>query len=1092
MRQLELKLLILLCFFCFLASASEPGAFERLQTQGQTLRSELQSLILPIKNPGTVGVEKLSKAEISQRLTQLQSQFLTWKEEAENYLKTESSEIDQAAKVILFYFTQLSIYVQMNVFFGRSEVLTEDFQKPFYFEVTQDLLLEMSGRSLLELSTMQRSPIELVEDTSSRGEAPVILSEAPVILSEAKDLHLRLSRLHLNSMEQNQLTQNPSNENYFSLVQYILVLWLVEQYQEVGALLNLKNLEINVPSEMTQRLKAYSNLNDILKKKETYTEETRFRQALLSTSDILKDKKFANEAFILEFSKLFAPEAKLEEAVSSFRSQFEAGEKEFLTVLKIVLDAQPLVLKNLIEAKDHAAFVSLLREVFTQARAGHVSSQLPGPEQLPIMLAQGLASLLIQRTEALFTEISDEDIQNWIQAAQEKQKTMQTLSDAYVQDVVQVSQEFQKTSVLSDEELEVDLVTLDLTLQEDFMMMQVSDITQQRKMKFLSQDSYEKAKTVYEDIKRGMVGYAEIHGVETEPDLRDAIYDESLKMRRKEREDWDKIGKYFFPTSSTTPHLSELDLSDVQKERYRKMMKLKAFNAYPPLLIETLEDSDETPLFEKLAALHLENEQEAKSANAWIENNLFLVKSKIEKNLDLLFNAKNLEEIRLVVAKSPLLNILMSQFPAYKKQTEDLRELVNFPSFSQLTWEETFHAATSKGFLFILAHMVLKWIPPVRNNPYFRAADEAVTPYIGPFLLVGFSMVGVNAFWQYKTLSQKDEDNETLLDFYLTAPKGDTILDAFIIDREQSMTEAGWLQWKMERYMEAGFLSFMLFARPAMRVFSGIRNKYLESLMTKVGFPKNVYSFKEADIMATAQASRNSIQAQKPPKLVEEMLLKDVTQAENKLLKILQKKEKSFSKLTKTYAEDFEALRVEPGTWDPMELVQAVKRMEKLHQEKLISLRDFEKAKESYRKLMFYMMGQFSMVHPDSAMGALNRRIIFGRTRVSTDGVKVVEDVGAQFFREYSEVLQRTASDVEVTTEMVSLSDGSPVEIIRFKRVNPYLAPSFTWQSMLKWPRWVLESLEESAQAEAKIYQNIYRYLRVKHARAKAAKGGGE
>src|SRR3989338_615767 len=255
---------------------------------------------------------------------------------------------------------------------------------------------------------------------------------------------------------------------------------------------------------MTQRLKAYSNLNDILKKKETYTEETRFRQALLCTSDILKDKKFANEAFILEFSKLFAPEAKLEEAVSSFRSQFEAGEKEFLTVLKIVLDAQPLVLKNLIEAKDHAAFVSLLREVFTQARAGHVSSQLPGPEQLPIMLAQGLASLLIQRTEALFTEISDEDIQNWIQAAQEKQKTMQTLSDAYVQDVVQVSQEFQKTSVLSDEELEVDLVTLDLTLQEDFMMMQVSDITQQRKMKFLSQDSYEKAKTVYEDIKRGI------------------------------------------------------------------------------------------------------------------------------------------------------------------------------------------------------------------------------------------------------------------------------------------------------------------------------------------------------------------------------------------------------------------------------------------------------------------------------------------------------------------------------------------------------------------------------------------------------------
>ena len=219
MRQLELKLLILLCFFCFLASASEPGAFERLQTQGQTLRSELQSLILPIKNPGTVGVEKLSKAEISQRLTQLQSQFLTWKEEAENYLKTESSEIDQAAKVILFYFTQLSIYVQMNVFFGRSEVLTEDFQKPFYFEVTQDLLLEMSGRSLLELSTMQRSPIELVEGPS-----------------------LRLSRLHLNSMEQNQLTQNPSNKNYFSLVQYILVLLLVEQYQEVGALLNLKNL----------------------------------------------------------------------------------------------------------------------------------------------------------------------------------------------------------------------------------------------------------------------------------------------------------------------------------------------------------------------------------------------------------------------------------------------------------------------------------------------------------------------------------------------------------------------------------------------------------------------------------------------------------------------------------------------------------------------------------------------------------------------------------------------------------------------------------------------------------------------------------
>src|SRR3989338_4975941 len=192
LRQLELKLLILLCFFCFLASASEPGAFERLQTQGQTLRSELQSLILPIKNPGTVGVEKLSKAEISQRLTQLKSHFLTWKEEAKNYLKTESSKIDQAAKVILFYFTQLSIYVQMNVFFGRSEVLTEDFQKPFYFEVTQDLLLEMSGRSLLELSTMQRSPIELVEDTSSRGEAPVILSEAPVILSEAKDLHLRL------------------------------------------------------------------------------------------------------------------------------------------------------------------------------------------------------------------------------------------------------------------------------------------------------------------------------------------------------------------------------------------------------------------------------------------------------------------------------------------------------------------------------------------------------------------------------------------------------------------------------------------------------------------------------------------------------------------------------------------------------------------------------------------------------------------------------------------------------------------------------------------------------------------------------------
>ncbi len=1032
------KLFVL--FFIFISSVlwAEPSLdLTRIQSEGRQIRDSLHTLLLKTKNPGTLGISGPSSQELKRELETLEAQLLSWKETL-TAVVNGSLAVEQKAQIIAFYFAQYSILVQVRALAGpeySDEAWPQNTKKSFSFPVSVQVLYEISGDSPLNLA--------------SSPESPVILDEEPETfqhLTSSSVLHLQLSGLHVSALRQMALSNEATAENYFTLVQFLMVSWFFESLDKTHLYMTGKKKEVReeMPAQLSQRFQGFGDIAKNLKLKKWMMQEKICREQILQHIPEVS-LFFADDAWVDQFtSALLAPEFH-DEYVQKYKQIFNESEPvDVKEALAFIVRSYPLPLSPLSLEQRSA----LLKKWYTQARASVIQALLPDGQADGQTLSQetklAIAKLFMERFQTYSEALPPQVIADWAKTSFWEDAAQEMIRSQYVFMLIELSKKIQTQLALPQNQLPLDLVALDLALEKDFLVMGLEPATLQRKMAVVQQPTVKEAKDTYEalltELKVSIQKNPKPSQVQTLSQRTQLKVCEKLE---KELKEFLKVGEWYLGSKENPSTLGDLPLTDVQKEAYREMMKVKMMGEHHILMMEV--GIKKTPLYEQLGKLN------PAESNVWIQEALEKIQDETIEKIHTVAQAKTIDDIQTIVAKSPLLHALISQYPAFGEQDEDLKRKVTSPSFANLSWNELHHRITYPGFTFLLLHWVIKFVPGVRTHPLMRVVDAAISPYLSYFLVTAFSMVGVNIVWQWETIEEKEDDIALLKEYLETSAGDDSFSDLVTVTRAQEERDVMWSQWKSERVFDVAFLGFPFYARPFQRFAVGIKDRMYGKLFQDVGFSQGKFSWNEMDIRTMSKATLERIrQDHANDKNLQGWMTDRVQTAEQKLLKIIQRSEKSMQRKTRHFQEEFGALRMEEGQWDPVAVIQSLERMKVLRQEKLISQEVLDEAIHGAQELLKEVRVPFQTLNPKGPAADLQRRLIFVRDITSAQvgekaaGVRIWIDDASQYMGEEAPPLDPV---LERNVQTVVDAQGHEFELIMYKRVSPYVARKvWPWQ----------------------------------------------
>ncbi len=994
----------------------------RLETEGRQIRDTLYDLLLRIKNPNTLGVKGLSPQEFQAQLRATEDRLVAWKNEL-SPIVNGAFDAKQKAKIIAFYFSQYSILVQVRVLakesHGNDFPIDESWQGKFSFPVTAQALYELSGDSPLNLVTAPQSLVKLdIELEALKHVKPSTL------------FPLQLSGLHIQALRQMALSNEVTPENYFSLIQSLMVGWLLESLDKTHVFMRGKKRVI-------PPLKGFEEIQKNIKIKKEMSREREGRELLIQTFPEIATF-FADDPWIQKLVVLLAAPESHEQYFQILKEGFQKSEpvdaKETFTSN---VRQYPLPIGHLsLEEK-----TALLKKWYTQARFSVILALMPESNDWTEETKTAIIHLLQKRLSEYEALLPSEPFKMWAEASEQNEAYQEAFRLQYVLTLMDLAKKLQDQMKLSKDELPLDLITLDMALEKDFLMMGIEPATLQRKMMIVQSASIPEAKTLYEVFLKELKESVQTTSKPKGQSFSERVQAKAYEKLEKELKELSKVGEWFFGKGSPLK-LGDLPLTDAQKEAYQEMANIRKMGEHH--ILTMVGGIEEKPLYERLARLDSKNENNMAMGGCWVDAELEKIEAETLEKINTATQATSIEDIKTIVAKSPLLHAMMSQYPTFTRHHEAFKKKALSPNFAEMSWDELFHRTTYPGFTFLLLHWIAKFVPGVRTHPLMRAVDAAIGPYLSYFLITSFSMVGVDAVWQYERIEDKEEDIELLEEYLDTSSGDDSFSDLLTVTRAQEERDMMWSQWKSQRAFEVVFLvGIPVLGRAAKGLIGKARDGYYAKLYKQVGFESGKYSWNEMDIRAMSRATVQRIRSEHPSnKKLQEWLIGRVEGAERKLLKIIQRAEKSMKRKSRHFREEFEALRLEEGQWDPVAIVTSLERMKALHQGKLISQEALDQALRAAQELLREVRIPLMGLNLKGPTADLQRRLIFiheaTSTQVQVNGKPIPAwvDEAAQYTEEGFTFLDPV---LERTLQKSVGADGREIEIMTYKRVSPYV-----------------------------------------------------
>ena len=882
--------ILFLLVFCASSLWAETPDFSHLETEGRQIRDSLHTLLLKTKNPNTLGVKGLLPQEFKAQLEETEGRLLAWRKELVPLVNGPLSP-EQKAKILSFYFTQCSFLVQVRILGGEETFPVDDaWQKTFSLPITVQTLHELSGgESLVNLVTALESPVILGIELKTLKEVK-LSTEVP----------LEMSSLHIQALRQMALSNEVTPENYFSLIQSLMVGWLLESLDKT----RMVQMYAGQKKYPELSLKGFEEIQKNLELKKTIIQEKLVRELLISQIPDITSF-FADDAWIQKLVSLLTAPEFYEQYFQTLKEGFQKSEPMDVKEVFVKMCRSyslPIAQLSLEEKSD------LLRKWYAHARFSVVLALMPESKDWTEETKTAIIRLLQERLRDYLALLPEEPFQKWAQNSQWDEAHQEVMRTKYVLNLIELSKKLKTQMDQPKEELPLDLVTLDLALEKDFLMMGVEPATLQRKMVVVQAPSVQEAKALYHSLLKELQASVQSTPKPQGSSLPQRVQAKVYEKLEKELKEFLKVGEWFFGegqgvipafagiSEGAPTKLGDLPLTDTQKEAYQEMAKIRMMGEHHILtmvggLVKQL------PLYERLANLNPMDSGNVTYASAAIDEELEKIEAETLEKINTVISAKSLRDIQTIVVKSPLLHVMISQYPAFKGHHDKFKKRVLSPNFAEMSWDELFHRTTYPGFTFLLLHWVAKFVPGVRTHPVMRALDAAIGPYLSYFLITSFSMVGIDAVWQYRRIEDKEEDIEILTEYLETSAGDDSFADLLTVTRAQEERDMMWSQWKSQRAFEVAFLvGVPVLARAGKGILSGARDRYYGSLFEKVGFSKGKFSWNEMDISSMSRATVERIRSEHSTnKKLQEWLISRVEGAEKKLLS-----QKGFNTFDKT------------------------------------------------------------------------------------------------------------------------------------------------------------------------------------------------
>ena len=1043
--------------------AEETTDLSHLESEGRAIRDTLHELLLRTKHPNTLGVKGLLPQEFKAQVEETEARLLAWKKNLTPLVNGALSP-EQKAKIISFYFTQCSFLVQVRILGGEKAFPVDDaWQKTFSLDITAQTLYELSAGD---------SPLSLV----TTPESPVILGVKLESLKEVKlstELPLQMSGLHIQALRQMALSNDVTPQTYFSLVQSLMVGWLLESLDKTHLL--MRGEKRSAPP-----LGEFEEIQGNVNLKKNMIQEKMIRELLISQ---IPDVPvfFADDIWIQGLISIILAPQFHEEYFKIYKEGFQKSEPiDVKETFAMIAKAYPLPIKQL-SLKEKT---ELIRTWYAQARLSVVFGMMPESEEWTKETKTAVIDLLQGRLEDYLKLLPQEPFEKWAKDSQWDEAHQETLRTKYVVELIELSKKLKAQMDLPKEELPIDLITLDLALEKDFLMMGIEPATLQRKMLVVQAPSLKEAQALYQsllaELKESISSHSELPDQSRgQAPAKNPLQGSSLSERvqakvyeklEKELKEFLKVGEWFFgegQPSHPDPQrrrgegsLGSLPLTDAQKEAYQEMVKIRMMGEHH--ILAMIGGVEKVPLYERLSRLTPTAPNDIGwFARGWIDEALTKIEEEAIEKISAVARAKALEDIQTIVAKSPLIHVMISQFPAFKGYHDEMKKKGVSANFSEMSWDELFHRTTYPGFTFLLLHWVAKFVPGVRTHPLMRALDAAIGPYLSYFLVTSFSMVGVDLVWQYKRIEDKEEDIEILKEYLETSAGDDAFSDFLTVTRAQEERDMMWSQWKSQRAFEVAFLvGIPVFGRVAKGLIGQAKDLYYAKLYRQVGFEPKNYSWNEMEIRDMSFATVERIKQDHPSnKKLQEWLIARVEGAEKKLLKIIQRSEKSMQRKSRHFREEFKALGLQERCWDPEEITVALGRIKSLHQKNLISQETLDDAIRASQALLREVRAPFTTLEsraplwlrkvpfmtldPQGPTAGLQLRLLLSRPiKAEWNGKPVTVILNGT--SPYVDAQKSLDPVLERHVETVKDANGHEIEIISYQRISPYV-PRKEW-----------------------------------------------
>lgn len=398
--------------------------------RGQGLGFKILTMIRSFRYSKFPGSDSQPSA---QELESLRREFLEWKSEVQTNLGNPNYSVPTELRITLVntYFNQFSQLFSLHTLLQQNSSIPSLRPSLRSFSFEPHISFEDSCL-LIPMANLKNLPGLLSSSESRLGERffPILTKPLPLQSGKAQQACLRLNQLSFQAIRMSLLLSHSQPEGFFTLVQYLSIRQLYQNWINIRELRGVKNPipEFQVPQELKEKFEFLGNFSNLAKDQRIYSFEAQFRTSLIQVGLKLQADLpgFVNDRFVEEIGNTLFTDPDLKNKVfSAMKGTLESSEHDlFIAALETEIQSSSI----LFSALDQTEFLPVLTHLIFHSKANLALNRvmdLVSRNQLRLSLemrSQIIAAVELGKEKLKLELNKTNTIQEWIFQAQREAK----------------------------------------------------------------------------------------------------------------------------------------------------------------------------------------------------------------------------------------------------------------------------------------------------------------------------------------------------------------------------------------------------------------------------------------------------------------------------------------------------------------------------------------------------------------------------------------------------------------------------------------------------------------------------------------------